>query len=137
MKYEFIKVDEDITKLKYKDKEFEIKRNVRLVKDMQGVIKKSRIKMIMELSKDGISIDNLTIEKKENGKTYYDSSNKLEMEKIYQEEAMLEYLNGLIKEITNMSIEELLTDIGLTTEKEGEAFSKQIMECLAGATPSK
>ena len=68
MKYEFIKVDEDTSKLKYKDKEFEIKRNVKLVSEMQELIKKSRLKMIMDLAKDGISIDSLTIERKKMGK---------------------------------------------------------------------
>ena len=135
MKYEFIKVDEDTSKLKYKDKEFEIKRNVKLVSEMQELIKKSRLKMIMDLAKDGISIDSLTIEKKENGKTYYDNSNKLAMEKIYQEQATLDYFNELVVRLTNMQLEDLLMDIGLSTEKEGEDFSKQLMECLTGSIP--
>lgn len=135
MKYEFIKVDEDTSKLKYKDKEFEIKRNVKLVSEMQELIKKSRLKMIMDLAKDGISIDSLTIEKKENGKTYYDNSNKLAMEKIYQEQATLDYFNELVVRLTNMQLEDLLMDIGLSTEKDGEDFSKQLMECLTGSIP--
>lgn len=135
MKYEFIKVDEDTSKLKYKDKEFEIKRNVKLVSEMQELIKKSRLKMIMDLAKDGISIESLTIEKKENGKTYYDNSNRLAMEKIYQEQATLEYFNDLILRLFNMSLEELLMDIGLSTEKEGEQFSQKLMECLSGSIP--
>ena len=137
MKYEFIRIDEDTTKLKYKDKDFEIKRNIKLVSEMQELIKKSRLKMIMDLAKDGISIDTLTIEKKENGKTYYDNSNRLAIEKIYQEQATLDYFNDLIKNITNMSLEELLLDIGLGSEKEGEEFSKQLMECLNGTIPRK
>ena len=135
MKYEFIKVDEDTSKLKYKDKEFEIKRNVKLVSEMQELIKKSRLKMIMDLAKDGISIDSLTIEKKENGKTYYDNSNKLAMEKIYQEQATLDYFNELVVRLTNMQLEDLLMDIGLSTEKDGEDFSKQLMDCLTGSIP--
>lgn len=135
MKYEFIKVDEDTSKLKYKDKEFEIKRNVKLVSEMQELIKKARLNMIMDLSKQGISIDSLTIEKKENGKTYYDNSNKLAIEKIYQEQATLEYFNNLVEHITNMTLEALLEDIGLSTEKEGEQFSQQLMECLSGKIP--
>ena len=135
MKYEFIKVDEDTSKLKYKDKEFEIKRNVKLVSEMQELIKKARLNMIMDLSKQGISIDSLTIEKKENGKTYYDNSNKLAIEKIYQEQATLEYFNNLVERITNMTLEALLEDIGLSTEKEGEQFSQKLMECLSGSMP--
>ncbi len=137
MKYEFIQVDEDTSKLKYKDKEFEIKRNVKIISEMQELVKKSRLKMIMELSKQGISIESLTIEKKENGKTYYDNSNRLAMEKYYQEEATLEYFNDLIQRLFGMSLEELLLDIGLSNEKEGEAFSTSLIEHLSGNTPKK
>jgi hypothetical protein len=136
MKYEFIKVDEDTTKIKYKGKEFEIKRNVKIVSEMQELIKNARLKMIMDLSKQGISVDSLTIEKKENGKTYYDNSNKLAIEKIYQEQATLDYFNNLVQNVFNMSLEELLLDIGITTEKDGEDFSKSLMECLTGNIPS-
>jgi hypothetical protein len=102
---------------------------------MQELIKKSRLNMIMDLAKQGISIESLTIEKKENGKTYYDNSNRLAMEKIYQEQATLDYFNNLVERITNMSLENLLLDIGISTEKEGEQFSQQLMECLTGSTP--
>lgn len=135
MKYEFIKVDEDTTKLKYKDKEFEFKRNVKLVSDMQGIIKEARLKMIMELTKNGISIDSLTLQKKENGKTYYDNSNKEALEKYYQEEATLEYFNSMIIELFGMRIEELLMDIGITTEDEGKAFSEELMKHISGNIP--
>lgn len=135
MKYEFIKIDEDNTKLKYKDKEFTFTRNVKLVSEMQGIIKKSRIKIIQDLAKDGISIKSLTIETKKDGKTYYDNSNKAELEKIYQEEAMLEFLDNKCQEIFNMSIEELLQDIGLTTEQEGEKFAKDFISYLSGNIP--
>ena len=37
MKYEFIKVDEDTTKLKYKDKEFTFKKTVGLLEKLQKV----------------------------------------------------------------------------------------------------
>ena len=102
---------------------------------MQELIKKSRLNMIMDLAKQGISIESLTIEKKENGKTYYDNSNRLAMEKIYQEQATLDYFNNLVERITNMSLENLLLDIGISTEKDGEQFSQQLMECLTGNIP--
>lgn len=135
MKYEFIKIDEDTTKLKYKDKEFTFKRDVKLVSEMQSIIKKSRIKIIQDLAKDGISIKSLTIETKKDGKTYYDNSNKTELEKIYQEEAMLDFLDSKCQEIFKMDIAEVLQDIGLTTEAEGEKFAKDFMGNLSGNTP--
>ena len=135
MKYEFIKVGEDTTKLKYKDKEFEFKTNVKLVSEIQGILKKSRIKIIQDLAKDGISIKSLTIETKKDGKTYYDNSNKTELEKIYQEEAMLDFINAKSEEIFGMSIEKLLEDIGLSTEVEGEKFAKDFFSYLGGNIP--
>ena len=137
MKYEFIKVDEDTTKLKYKDKEFEFKRNVKLVSEMQSLVMKARIKMIQDFAKEGQSIKELVIEKKINGKTYYDNSNKDELEKIYQEQMTLEYFNDKCKEIFNMDLQTLIEDIGLVTEEEGAKFSQEFLNCLAGITPTK
>ena len=135
MKYQFIKVDEDTTKLKYKDKEFEIKRNVKLVSEIQGLVMKSRVKMIQDFAKQGISIKDLTIETKENGKTYYDNSNKVELEKIYQEQATLEYFNNKYQELFGMDMAGLIQDIGLEKEDEVSKFSEELVQHLNGIIP--
>ena len=135
MKYQFIKVDDDTTKLKYKDKEFEFKRNVKLVSEIQGLVMQSRKKMIQDFAKEGVSIKNLTIEKKENGKTYYDNSNKTELDKIYQEEITLEYFNNKCKELFNMDLIELMNDIGLNSEEDGSSFMEEFVNYLTGNTP--
>lgn len=137
MKYEFIQVDDDTIKLKYKEKEFLFKRDVKLTKELQGLTKKSRTRMILELSKEGQSVKDLTIETKKDGKTYYDSSNKDELEKIYYQQIALEFFNDKCKELFGMEIEELLEDIGLTNEKEGEEFSKNFIGYLTGSLPRK
>lgn len=135
MKYQFIKVDEDTTKLKYKDKEFEIKRNVKLVSEIQALVMKARVKMIQDFSKQGISVKDLTIETKKDGKTYYDNSNKAELEKIYQEEITLEYFNNKYQELFGMDMVELLQDIGLEKEDEVSKFSEELVQCLNGSIP--
>ena len=135
MKYEFIKLDDDKVKLKYKDKEFEFKVNVKMISELQGLVKKARVKMIMDFSKEGQSIQELTIEKKQNGKTYYDNSNKAELEKIYQEEVTLEYFNNKCEELFQMDLQSLMEDIGLTEEKEGAEFSKDFVTYLSGKIP--
>lgn len=137
MKYEFIDIDEDTSKLKYKDKEFIIKRNVKLVSEIQGLVAKARIKMIQDFSKNGQSIKDLTIETKKDGKTYYDNSNKEELEKIYQEQLTIEYFDNKCEELFNMSLVELMNDIGLETEKEGIDFSNAFMASMSGKTPRK
>ena len=138
MKYKFEKIDDDITKLSYKDKEFEIKRDVELTSKMQSVYMKARTKMMVDLSKQRITKEDLTIEKKENGKTYYDNSNLNELEKYYTEMAFLEIYDEISKEATGMIFQELILDIGLN-ENESEEFGLGFSNALLGnaKTPSE
>lgn len=138
MKYKFEKIDDDITKLSYKDKEFEIKRDVELTAKMQSVYMKARTKMMVDLSKQGITKKDLVIEKKEKGKTYYDNSNLNELEKYYTEMAFLEIYDEISKEATGMIFQELISDIGLN-ENESEEFGLEFSDVLLGKqkTPSE
>jgi hypothetical protein len=135
MKYEFIKITDDVNKLKYKDKEFEFKTNVKLISEMQGLVAEARIQMIQDFAKKGQSIKDLTIEVKKDGKTYYDNTNKVELEKIYQEKITLEFFNKKCEEIFGMDIAGLMQDIGLTTEEEGSKFSNDLISYLSGNIP--
>ena len=101
---------------------------------MQKLVMKSRIKMIQDFAKDGISIKDLTIEIKKDGKTYYDNSNKIELEKVYQEQEYLLFFDEKCQEIFDMDLQELIADIGLT-EEETEKFGKDLMNHLSGKTP--
>ena len=138
MKYKFEKIDDDITKLSYKDKEFEIKRDVELTAKMQSVYMKARTKMMVDLSKQGITKKDLVIERKEKGKTYYDNSNLNELEKYYTEMAFLEIYDEISKEATGMIFQELILDIGLN-ENESEEFGLEFSNALLGKqkTPSE
>ena len=138
MKYKFEKIDNDTTKLKYKEKEFEIKRDVELTKKIQGIYMKARTKMMVDLAKEGITKKDLVIERKENGKTYYDNTNVTEIEQNYIQMASLELYNEICKKATGMEIDELMEDIGLNeneAEKFGEEFSKAIQGKIK--TPSE
>ena len=138
MKYKFEKIDNDKTKLKYKEKEFEIKRDVELTKKIQGIYMKARTKMMVDLAKEGITKKDLVIERKENGKTYYDNTNVTEIEQNYIQMASLELYNEICKKATGMEIDELMEDIGLNeneAEKFGEEFSKAIQGKIK--TPSE
>lgn len=134
MKYEFIRLDEDNIKLKYKDKEFTFKVNVKLISEMQKVVMESRIKLIEDLAEKGKSVKNLTIEIKKDGKTYYDNSNKQELEQIYQEQEYLKFFDNKCQEIFNMDLQSLIDDIGLTDE-EAEIFGKELTKNMSGKTP--
>jgi ribosomal protein L24E len=137
MKYEFIKITDDVNKLKYKDKEFEFKTNVKLISEMQGLIAEARIQMIQDFAKKGQSIKDLTIEVKKDGKTYYDNSNKQELENIYNEKLTLEFFNNKCKELFKMDLVELMNDVGLETEEETTKFASELVNYLSGKTPSK
>lgn len=137
MKYKFEKVDADTTKLSYKDKEFDIKRDVDLTRKLQGIYAKARTKMMKDLTQEGMTKKDLTIEKKENGKTYYDNTNAMEVERAYVEMASLDVYNDISKVNTGLDLQELMEDIGLD-ETEAEEFGRCFNEALRGnaKTPS-
>lgn len=138
MKYKFEVIDNDTTKLIYKDKEFKIKRNINLLKRTQEVYFKARTKMMVDLTKQGITKKDLIIEKKENGKTYYDDTNIREIENNYIEMENLEIYNSIAEDYTGMSWIELIEDIGLE-ESDVEEFAFNFAKSLQGKdkTPSE
>lgn len=135
--YEIIKNGTDDYTLKYKDKELNFKSDISIMKDMQSISKRARVKMVTDLAKQGVSLKDFTIEKKENGKTYYDSSNKTELEKAYIEEETANVFNEVIEKKFNMDLLTLIQDIGLTDSKDVEKFSTDLVQALTGTTPSK
>ena len=134
-KYEIIKNGTDNYTLKYKDKEINFNTNVGIVKKIQEVQKNARVKLIMNLTKEGISIKDLVKEEKKDGKTYYDNSNKEELEKIYIEQEMGEVFQNEIEKMIGMPLTTLLEEIGLTEEKEIEDFSSELGKVMVGQTP--
>ena len=120
MKYEFIKVDEDTTKLKYKDKEFDIKKTVGLLQKLQSVNNKAKIRMMLELKQQGITANDLVVIHKEGNKTYEDKSNLIELENYYLGVESESIYEELCKEFCGMGFAELVVDIGLDTENKEE-----------------
>jgi len=135
MKYKFSINEDDIVSLKYKDKEFTFKTNVKLISEMQGITMEARKRMIQDFAKNGQSIKDLVVETKKDGKTYFDNTNKLELERIYQEELTLEFSNKKCIEFFNMDIATLMQDIGLETEDEGSKFSNDFIAYMSGNIP--
>jgi hypothetical protein len=134
MKYNFSCENDDVT-LKYKDKEFTFKRDVKLITELQGLVMEARQRMIEDYAEKGKSIKSLTIETKKDGKTYYDNSNKNELEKIYQEKVTIEFYNNKCIELFGMDLANLMQDIGLTTEDEGSKFANDLLTNLSGNIP--
>lgn len=136
MKYQIIKNGQDDYILKYKDQEIHFNSNVDINMKMQNVNKKARIRMIQELGQNGMTINELVKETKKDGKTYYDNSNKEELEKVYIEEERGKAFMDIIKEMTGKDFTDLILEMELTTEKEVEQFGKEIGEVIAGTFPS-
>lgn len=142
MKYQFVEKDKDTSILKYKDKEFEFKRDIDLQAKVQGVHSKARTKMFIELSKQGITKDDLVVKTIKNGKTYEDNSNLEEIEKGYVEMAMLDLIDDICFKYTQMKFAELIVDIGMSQEnfKEMEQFTTDLTLAISGKSsnsPSK
>lgn len=134
MKYNF-SIEDDIVCLKYKDKEFKFKVNVKLISEMQGLVMEARKKIIQDLAEKGQSVKNLVIETKKDGKTYYDNSNKEELERVYQEELTIEFFNNKCLEFFGMDLATLMADIGLSTEEDGSKFSQDLISYMSGNIP--
>jgi hypothetical protein len=128
--YEFIEVDKDTTKLKYKDKEFLIKRDVGLLKDLQSINVKAKRRMVMELAKEGLTTKDLVIEKNINGKKIMDNSNLTEMENSYVQQESLNVFDNLVNKFCGMSIAELIMDIGILDEKQSEEFGNKLINAF-------
>lgn len=136
VRFEIINKDE--TKMSYKDKEFIIKRDVKLLKDFQSLNSRARRKMKFDMAKEGLNINNFIISKKENGKTIEDHSELKELEKDYIEEATTEIMNESCMRFFNMTLMELLLDIGLTNDSSASnQFMTQLIKALTGIDDEK
>jgi len=135
MKYQIIKNATDDYTLKYKDKEFNYKPDVELMSKLQEAPKNARIKMLKDLAKDGISLKDFTIEQRKDGKTYFDNTNKNELENTYIQNEMLEVINDVCRKNFGLSLSELILDMDLENDKEQEKFSSELGASLMGRTP--
>lgn len=136
-KYEFIKQDEDTTILKYKDKSFEIKKDVELQKEIESVNKNARVKMMVDLTKQGITSNDLVVIRKEGSKTYEDKSNLIQLEQSYMQEASIDLFQNLSNRYFGMNLEDLIKDMGLN-EEEASKFGNDFAYALAGkSSPSQ
>lgn len=140
MKYEFVKVDSDTTELRYKDKVFTFRKDIDLEKRIQESIPRARILLNAELAKMGLTKKDLVIERHEGNKTYYDNSNILDAEEQYQAIATMQVYDEIINKYCNMTLADLMSDIGLDTEnenKENEKFGLELTGALTGRELSK
>lgn len=135
MKYKIIKNGVDDYTLKYKDKEIKFKSKVGLVSELQEVNKKARLQMIKELAEQGMTVKDLIIETKVDGKTIMDHSNKDFLEEGYIQTMQGEIFLKVIEDALGVDYNQLIQEIGLTTEDEITKFSEEIGSAITGGTP--
>ena len=137
MKYEFVKIDEDTTELRYKDKVFPIKRDLDLQVKIQSSVKRARIMMNKDLSSMGMTKKDLVIERHEGNKTYYDNANIMDVEEQYQTLAIQEVFDEIVKKYSGMTLEQLMLDIELNAQTENEEnkkFGEDLAKAIMGKT---
>ena len=136
-KYSFNFIDDDTSELVYKDKKFTISKDVELQKEIQSINNKARILMRLDLAKQGLTGKDLIIVRKEGNKTYEDKTNLIELEQDYMQQASVELFQTLSQRYFNMSLEDLILDIGLSNQ-EADKFGADFAHALAGKkTPSE
>ena len=128
MKYQFIKVDEDTTTLKYKDKEFIFTRTVGLVEKLQSSIHVGKANMMKFLKSRGETAKDYIITRTEGSKIIEDKTNLIELETQFQGEARELVFDEICKEFTGKSYAELLVDIGIDVYNNDELleFTKEL-----------
>ena len=121
--------------LEYKDKILPFHSNVGMVNELQGAIKKARLRLIKDLKDQGMSLSDLTTKKEEHGKVIYDTRARQYIEEVYINEEYQKALEKIIQDSFGMSYLDLLNDIGIETEEESKDFFGEIGQCLIGRTP--
>lgn len=134
--YKIEYVDEDKRVLKYKDKELEFTKDVELASKFQELPKRTKTRMIVDLAKQGISVNDLVVKTQKDGKTIEDHSNEDAIYKMYQGEEMLKILDEICTKYFNMTVVELIKDMELTQEQELK-FGGDLMEALIGKESPK
>lgn len=120
MKYEFIKIDEDTTKLKYKNKEFEFKKTVGLIEKLQKVHHNAKIAMMINLKEKGLTANDLIVTTKKDGKIIEDKSNLVELENYFTGLESASIYDEICNKFTGMAFANLLVDVGIDTENAEE-----------------
>ena len=131
-KYQIIKNGQDDYVLKYKDQEIKFNSNVDIVTELQRAEEIGKQKMIIDLARQGITINELVKEVKKDGKTYFDNSNKDEMMKSYINIERSNLFNKAIEKMVGKSLLDLSMEIGIETEEEANKLSLELGEILVG-----
>lgn len=137
MKYEIIKNGQDDYTLKYKDKEIKFHSSVEIVSRLQEVNEIAKQQMVLELTKAGLTPNDLVKKKIIDGKTYYDNSAKEEYLSACVNKTSVRLLDEASKKMLGMTINELVNDIGNMSTEETNELTRKIGEIAIGRFQDK
>lgn len=149
MEYKFTRQLDGTINFTYKNKDGEDKKitfqkDVEMVNKLASVNVIASMSLIKELAKDGLTINDLKVEKNVNGKKIIDESNYLSLKDMYLKKAQYEVIMEIIEHTFGMSLINLLKEIGVdlvndSTEQnaEVEKFTTDLMLELMGVDKSK
>lgn len=135
--YEIIKNGIDDYTLKYKEKELKFKSDIENITKLQSINELAEEELIFKLAEKGKSVQDLTIKRFANGKTYYDSSNKNELLNVYKEKIIKKIISDVCETQLKMSLSDLVEDIGLGNGEEIVKLATELSQAFAGKFPSE
>lgn len=135
--FEFVNVELDKWEFKYtnlKDEQVVIPftRTIEIAKTLEGIIPNARMKMFKDLTAQGLTKNDLIIEKVENGKKYFDETNYKMFEEKYIEEQSLISLNECFEKCFKKSLIEVVSDIKDLTEEKASKLSAEFTLIMVG-----
>lgn len=122
------------------EKTINFQKNVKIATILAETEPQAEINLILDLSKKGMTIEDLKIKKVKNAKTIIDESNYLKLKENYVKKEQQNVMFKVIEEAFGMSLTELLTELGIdmTSDSEKlESFFEDFIVELMGVDRSK
>ena len=120
------------------DTKLTFKKNVEFARKLSNINADARIKMIKYMKENGLTKDDLIEKVVKNGKTYYDESNYRLLEQGFINDNARELAMNIFNVLFDLSAEEVLTELEITTDEEASRLGNEIRQILLGEkTPKK
>ena len=138
--FEIKTIDEDTFEIVslVNDDKLTFKKNVEFARKLSNINADARIKMIKYMEENELTKDDLISKVVKNGKTYYDESNYRLLEQGFINDNARELAMNIFNVLFDLSAEEVLIKLEITTDEEASRLGNEIRQVLLGEkTPKK
>lgn len=138
--FEIKSIDEDTFEVVslVNDTKLTFKKNVEFARKLSNINADARIKMIKYMKENELTKDDLIEKVVKNGKTYYDESNYRLLEQGFINDNARELAMNIFNVLFDLSAEEVLTKLEITTDDEASRLGNEMRQILLGEkTPKK